>query len=83
MRAWSHIGRFEGRSQFSTWLTRIGINEAYRGMRRVHEQPLELTDRVGERVPAWGARPDEVFESRKFLAAVDRALRELPLDYRM
>jgi DNA-directed RNA polymerase specialized sigma24 family protein len=52
-------------------------------VRRMPEQPLELTDRVGERVPAWGARPDEVFESREFLAAVDRALRELPLDYRI
>jgi RNA polymerase sigma-70 factor, ECF subfamily len=82
MRAWKSIGRFEGRSQFSTWLTRIAINEAYRGLRRASEQPLELSDEVGERIPSWGARPDEIFESREFLAAVDRALGELPLDYR-
>ena len=82
MRAWGNIARFEGRSQFSTWLTRIGINEAYRGLRRAPEQPLELADEVGERIASWGARPDEVFESREFLAAVDRALARLPLDYR-
>ena len=82
MRAWQNIGRFESRSQFSTWLTRIGINEAYRGLRGSAEPPLELTDQVGERIPAWGARPDEVFESREFLQAVDRVLGELPLDYR-
>lgn len=82
MRAWKNIGRFEGRAQFSTWLTRIGINEAYRGLRSPAEEPLELTDQVGERIPAWGARPDEIFESREFLAAVDDALGQLPQDYR-
>jgi RNA polymerase sigma-70 factor (ECF subfamily) len=82
IRAWQNIGRFEGRSQFSTWLARIGINEAYRGLRRVGEEPLELDDQVGERIPTWGSRPDEIFESREFLAAVERALSELPLDYR-
>jgi len=82
IRAWQGIDRFEGRSRFYTWLTRIGINEAYRGMRPV-EEPLELDDQVGERIPAWGNQPDRVFESREFLAAVDRALNELPLDYRI
>ena len=82
MRAWKNIARFEGRAQFSTWLTRIGINEAYRGLRREPEQHLELTDQVDERIPSWGARPDEIFESREFLQAVDRALAELPIDYR-
>lgn len=82
LRAWNGIGRFEGRAQFSTWLTRIGINEAYRGLRPGAEQPLELNDQVGQRIPAWGARPDEIFESIEFLQAVDRALGELPLDYR-
>jgi RNA polymerase sigma factor (sigma-70 family) len=49
---------------------------------RVRAQTLELDDQVGERVPAWGNQPDAVFESREFIAAIDRALGELPLDYR-
>lgn len=81
-RAWQSIDRFEGRSRFYTWLTRIGINEAYRGLRRPTEESLDLDDQVGQRIPAWGSRPDELFESREFLAAVERALGELPLDYR-
>ena len=28
VRAYVHLGAFEGRSQFSTWLTRIAVNEA-------------------------------------------------------
>ncbi len=82
IRAWKNIGSFEGRSRFYTWLTRIGINEAYRGLRRRPEEPLEMIDLVGERVPDWGNQPDQVFESREFLGAVDEALAELPLDYR-
>jgi RNA polymerase sigma-70 factor, ECF subfamily len=82
LRAWQNIGRFEGRSRFFTWLTRIGINEAYRGMRKASFEVLEIDDGVGRQVPGWGNLPDEVFESREFLAAIDRALGELPPDYR-
>ena len=63
-RAWLSIDRFEGRARFYTWLTRIGINEAYNGMRRQPAETLELDDQVGERVPGWAQRPDELFESR-------------------
>lgn len=82
IRAWKNIGRFEGRSRFYTWLTRIGINEAYRGLRRRPEEPIEMIDLVGERVPNWGNQPDLLFESREFLRAVDEALANLPLDHR-
>ncbi|MBW8060716.1 MAG: sigma-70 family RNA polymerase sigma factor [Solirubrobacterales bacterium] len=82
VRAWQNIDRFEGRSRFFTWLTRIGINEAYRGLRRPAEEPLDVDDMVGERVPGWGNQPDRVFESREFLGAVEGALGKLPLDYR-
>ncbi|MGE0026362.1 MAG: RNA polymerase sigma factor [Thermoleophilia bacterium] len=81
-RAWTNIARFEGRAQFSTWLTRIGINEARRILRRTREEPLERVDLVGDRVPGRGSRPEEIVESHEFLRAVDRALAELPPDHR-
>jgi len=82
MRAWQGIGRFQGRSRFYTWLTRIGINEAYRGLGRPAGEPLEVDDMVGRHVAGWGRGPEGAFESREFLAAVEEALGELPLDYR-
>ncbi len=81
-RGWLNLSRFEGRSRFCTWLTRIGINEAYNAVRAPGPQTLELDDQVGERIAAWGNRPDQVFESREFLAALDAALAALPVDYR-
>ena len=83
LRAWKNIGRFEGRSSFFTWLTRIGINEAYRTVNRSQTAAtLPLDDALGERIPGWSNRPDQVFESREFLAAVEAALARLPIDYR-
>lgn len=83
IRAWQNIDRFQGRSSFFTWMTRIAINEAYRKVKRNEAAAaLVLDDAVGERVAGWGDRPDELFESREFLAAVDSALARLPIDYR-
>lgn len=83
LRAWQNIDHFQARSSFFTWLTRIGINEAYRTLRRADTTTvLPLDDAVGERIPAWGNQPEEVFASREFLAAIDVALARLPLDYR-
>ena len=81
-RAWLKLDQFEGRARFSTWLTRIAINEAYDAIRPAGPQTLELDDHVGERVAGWGGEPEAVFEAREFLQAIDQALATLPLDYR-
>jgi RNA polymerase sigma-70 factor (ECF subfamily) len=83
LRAWQNIDGFQARSSFFTWLTRIGINEAYRTLRRNDAtSALALDDAVGERIPGWGDQTDRVFESREFLAAIERALAKLPIEYR-
>lgn len=83
LRAWQNVSRFEGHSSFFTWLTRIGINEAYRAMQRPNARPtLPLDDAIGERIPAWDTQPDEIFETREFLDAIEQALSRLPVEYR-
>jgi RNA polymerase sigma-70 factor (ECF subfamily) len=47
MKAYSHLKTFDGRSAFSTWLTRIAINAALMKLRRKRthpEHPMESTD---------------------------------------
>jgi len=41
-KAFLHIGRFQQASQFSTWLTRIALNEAYMALRRRRRVPEAL-----------------------------------------
>jgi len=40
LKAYIHIRRFEGRSAFSTWLTRIAINSALMLLRKKRSQPV-------------------------------------------
>lgn len=83
LRAWQNIDRFQARSSFFTWMTRIAINEAYRTLRRTEATAtFPLDDALGERIPGWGGQPETVFESREFLAAIEAALARLPVDYR-
>jgi RNA polymerase sigma factor (sigma-70 family) len=40
LKAYIHIGGFEGRSAFSSWLTRIAINSALMSLRKKRSQPV-------------------------------------------
>src|SRR6202162_6562437 len=40
VKAFPHIGRFEGNSQFSTWLVRITINEALMKLRKRNSERI-------------------------------------------
>lgn len=62
LKAFTHIGQFQGDSQFSTWLTRIAINEAL----------MKLRKRRSEKV--WMSPMDESEEDKNpidMLAASD------------
>ena len=50
MKAYTHIGEFDGRSAFSTWLTRIAVNDALMLLRKRRSQPVYSfeTDPAGD-----------------------------------
>lgn len=84
LRAWRAIGRFDGRSQIFTWLYRIGMNEAARRSerrrRQIHTVPVDAA-RLAE-VPDRGEGPGQLYERGEQRAALERAVRSLPFDYR-
>jgi RNA polymerase sigma-70 factor (ECF subfamily) len=84
LRAWRGIGRFEGRSLFSTWLYRIGLNEAKRraSRRRPEDAVRRLEDEPIERAPDWSEAPEPRAEQGELRRVLERAVRALPLDYR-
>jgi RNA polymerase sigma-70 factor, ECF subfamily len=85
-KAFLHLHQFEGRSSFSTWLTRIAINEArmlQRGSRGVREVSIddsnanEETARALE-IPDSSPDPETSYSQRERLRMLSSAINELP-----
>jgi RNA polymerase sigma-70 factor (ECF subfamily) len=91
IKAYRHIGNFDGRSSISTWLYRIATNEALMLLRRkrpeeisfeapsTHEtepqEPLQIVD--------WCCLPEEEFLSTEGRARLDQAVEKLPVSMKV
>jgi RNA polymerase sigma-70 factor (ECF subfamily) len=84
LRAWRSIGRFEGRSQFFTWLYRIGLNEAKRLVTRRPPagQVRSLDDDPIPEAPDWSEAPEVRAGQAEVQRMLEEAIRELPMEYR-
>jgi RNA polymerase sigma-70 factor (ECF subfamily) len=85
-KAFTHLRKFEGRSAFSTWLTRIAITEALmflrrnRGLREVLIEDLKPSDGAtnGLEVPDSSPDPEAVYSQRERAEMLSLAIDELP-----
>lgn len=83
LRAWKAIGKFQGDSQFFTWLYRIGVNEAHRlTTRRATRGPVASLEepRVMPADPQPG--PAARLQQRDLREALEAAIRGLARQYR-
>src|SRR5258707_11966719 len=80
--AYRNLGRFEGRSQFSTWLTRIVINAALMRRRSAKARPAVSLDQApreeelppAERFADDGPTPEQVFASTEIREMISENL---------
>jgi RNA polymerase sigma-70 factor (ECF subfamily) len=83
LRAWRGIARFERRSQFFTWLYRIGLNEAKRRAgRRPVAEPLSVEEGALEQTADFSHAPEPRAEQHDLREVLERAVRALPEGYR-
>ena len=83
LRAWRGIGRFQGRSEFFTWLYRIGVNEAKRRAGRADADPRRSMEPVPlEAAPDWSRSPELRAQDADLRDVLERAIRALPIEYR-
>ena len=80
MRAFCHLKDFQGKSTFSTWLTRIAINSALGILRkkgRRYEIPLDGNNDSGDDYKCWEIKsPAENPESRLTRKEMEELLRD-------
>src|SRR6202162_1164143 len=83
--AYRNMKRFEGRSQFSTWLTRIVINAAWMRRRSAKARPAVSLDEppredelpIAERFAAEGPNPEQMFAGTELREMISENLDEL------
>jgi RNA polymerase sigma factor (sigma-70 family) len=83
IRAWRGIGGFKRDAQFSTWLYRIGVNEAHRrASRRPPAGAISSLEEDAVEPPDRAQSPHGRAEQTDLRHALERAIRELEPDYR-
>ena len=83
--AYQHLDRFENRARFSTWMTRIAINEAYARLRKRHRTepaPWEDDHAMADEPEAAGPSPEQIAARQEINALLERAVDTLSLPNR-
>ena len=88
LKAYQHIGNFQGRSKFGTWLVSIATNA---GVQRLRERrPWESLDETGNddsfrprQVQAWQDDPEQAYLKEETRRLVERQVMRLPAPYRV
>jgi RNA polymerase sigma-70 factor (ECF subfamily) len=86
-RAYAHLGSFQGRSKFATWLTRIAVHEALSRKRRAAKIDAIEVDALADGDPRHlsgrtSRSPEQLAIDRQLQAAIARAIDRLPLHHR-
>ena len=77
LKAWRHLGSYDRRQRFFSWLYRIVVNESLNLLRRRRaEVPLE------ERMVSGERPPEDQVEAREVREIVQKGLMALSTDYR-
>ena len=85
--AYAHIGQFAERARFSTWLTRIAVNEALARLRRrgrfdeVDAMP-DWEERVMDRISVPTTNPEQQALNSELRAVLESAFEAIPEIYR-
>lgn len=88
LKAFRHLDQFRKEARFSTWLTRIAVNQAIEKRKtRKNYVPLDEAETVDaafqpKRYEPWRSNPEEQYGKQEIHQMVERAIASLPDIYR-
>jgi RNA polymerase sigma-70 factor (ECF subfamily) len=89
LKAFQHLGGFQQRSKFSTWLVSIASNTALQRLRdRRYAQSLDSDELEEEefrprQVQAWTENPEQLYSRAEMRTLVEDSVKKLPAKYRI
>ncbi|WP_276134037.1 RNA polymerase sigma factor [Polluticoccus soli] len=84
IKAYEHLGQFQNRSGFGTWLTRIFINECLQFLKKEKKTAFDSINELSMKNVASDHRaPDNVAMNKELAQVLEGALLELPEKYRL
>src|SRR5260370_12906610 len=88
IKAYRHLDQFRGESRFTTWLTRIAVNEALQ-KRQARKESVSLDDTpdvesksLPGRFEPWTSNPEKLCGKQEIRQLVEGAIQALPPIYR-
>lgn len=88
LKVYQHLGGFQRSSKFTTWMTRIAINEALQIRRRrrptVSLDDLQVSDEgvTPRELRDWHDDPGKLYDKQQIREIVEQAIQSLPTIYR-
>jgi RNA polymerase sigma-70 factor (ECF subfamily) len=90
LKAYEHLGEFQGNSRFYTWLVRIAVNQALMKLRKRRPNQVSLDeevdtgeDMVTREVEDWGPSPEERYEQTELSQILSTVVGELEPGFRI
>jgi RNA polymerase sigma-70 factor, ECF subfamily len=90
LKAFEHLGEFQGNSRFYTWLVRIAVNQALMKLRKRRPNEVSLGQEIntGEEtmpreVEDWGPSPEERFGQVELSGILTHAIADLDPSFRV
>src|SRR5947209_10276794 len=85
MKAFGHLGDFQGQSKFYTWIVRIAVNESLMKLRKRKsdrtvplDEPLDTgEDTVVREIAVWDENPEQQYSREELGAILDEAVQGL------
>src|SRR5271154_1013640 len=85
LKAYEHIGDFQGQSKFYTWIVRIGVNESLMKLRKRKsdrtvplDEPVDTgEDTVTREIAVWEENPEQKYSREELRQILDEAVEGL------